>query len=179
MKKVLLIEDNLNHGEKTKKIIEQMPDMFKVDLLYFDFMKQNGDLREDQLNRIKGAIEKEIINDTFDVLMIDLLLGGDDNDPIGFEIIKFFSNQLEHKKVIVYTEMSNNNLDAVKAYNCTLENKISIIPKPNSFVNLKMTDVCEIKNREIKKQLEIPCNLNSCNAETKLKCSMECIYYSI
>lgn len=100
MKKVLLIEDNLNHGEKTKKIIEQMPDMFKVDLLYFDFMKQNGDLREDQLNRIKGAIEKEIINDTFDVLMIDMLLGGDDNDPIGFEIIKFFSNQLNKKKLL-------------------------------------------------------------------------------
>lgn len=180
MKRILLIEDNPSQGKETKRVIEELPYMFKVNLVYFSFMTQNGDRRETQRTKIMNHIEKEIKNDSFDILMIDMLLGGDStDDPLGLEIIKSLVHQLDQKTIIVYTEMASRRLDLVKEYNQSIDNKLIIVPKPNSFVNLSQTDICEQKYKESRESHGKNCNLTSCDSKTKLQCAMECIYYSI
>lgn len=180
MKRILLIEDNPVHGSKTKMIINQIPNMFDVNLKCFDFMPQNGDRKDTYFIKIKETIQDGIKNNEFDILMIDMLLGGDSTDnPLGLEIIKSLINQLNDKTIIAYTEMSNNKLDLVREYNKTVNNKLRIVPKPNSFINLSMTDICEGKYKDIKEQYGNTCDLITCDSEKKLQCAMECIFYSI
>ncbi len=137
MKRILLIEDNEYHISETERVLSKLSDMYQIKSEYFEFLKQNADKREDQKRRIKEYL-LNTNSDGFDILMIDILLGGDYRNPIGIEIIEECKPIFIGKYIIAYTEMPPEN----ENYNRMQKMGIHIVAKPNFEDSSKASTEC-------------------------------------
>lgn len=178
-KKILLIENDIKHTEKTIEIINELNDMYTVKGKSFLYSPQNGDNVNMLHDRIKEYIISEFEKDSFDIIMIDMLLGGDSTEnPIGLKLIQELYEFLKAKKIIVYTEMSSEDLDRIKEYNKEKGYALKIVNKPNGFSTNRVC--CSgVENKKALESKGAACNLDLCNQISKLKCDMKCIYYEM
>lgn len=181
MKRILLIEDNPKHARNTKKILEKLSDMYSIVYKLFAYMSQNGQNRESKYKEIYNYILNEITNDSFDILMIDMLLGGDCvENPLGLQLIKDLKTSLENKSIIVYTEMSASELDLIKTYNKSTNNCLKIVMKPDLQVLNNKVDCVGKDRKDILVDNHADCkNKQRCTSEEKLLCDMRAIYYEM
>lgn len=180
-KRILLIEDNKLHAEETKKIIEELTGMYDVKDKCFVYLPQNGHDLSSQCQIIESYIRQEIDNDSFDILMIDMLLGGDSaENPLGLILIKKLFKSLKKKSIVIYTEMSSKQLDIVKKFNKTVHNSLRIVTKPSNFNLLSNRVDCDSdEHKKIIQQNNETCTLDKCSYKDRLKCDMKCIYYEL
>lgn len=180
MKKVLLIEDNLQHATTTINIMSKLKNMYSVEYEIFIYLPQNGDTREKTYKKISEKIKSKIKDNSFDILMIDMLFGGDYENPIGLQIIKNMETELNKKYIIVYTEMSADELNPIREYNETIHNRIKIVTKPDLQVLTNIESCVGQERKKFLNEKKIFCNLdNRCKCEKKFLCSMVAIYFEL
>ena len=182
-KRILLIEDNEQHAKATSDIIAELSDMYIVDYNSFLYLPQNGVTPDKHYVTIREYLTENVNTDKFDILMIDMLLGGDSSDsPLGLKMIKEFFKLLtqKKKKIIVYTEMSSSQLDLVKEYNKTVNNSLKIVAKPSNFNMLNnKVDCSGTERKKMRETRDKICQFNRCSYKEKLICDMKCIYYEL
>lgn len=181
-KKILLIEDCNEHANKTKELLDEMKDMYSIECKVFPYLKQNGNTREQQGVKIKKYLLNEIDKKSFDILMIDMLLGGDSaEDPLGLEVVKGSYKELKDKKIkiFVYTELSSDCLDVIKKYNKTIGNCLNIIMKPDMQVLDNRVDCAGEKRKAITNKNDDNCIKNRCTHKEKFLCDMKCAFFEL
>lgn len=181
MKTILLIEDNPQHATRTEELLEKLKKMYSVISYSPVFVEQNGQNRNSEYKKICNYIKSEIKNNSFDILMIDMLLGGDSSDdPLGLQILKDMETELSEKHIIVYTEMSADELNLIKAYNNTINCRLKIVSKPDLLVFNNKDSCAGQARKEFLRQKNIICEkTEKCTCEEKFLCSMTAIYYEL
>lgn len=181
MKKILLIEDNQQHATRTEEILMKLKKMYRVKSYSSLFIEQNGQNRNSEYEKICNYIKSELYNNSFDILMIDMLLGGDSaDDPLGLQIIKDMETELSNKYIIVYTEMSADELNLIKTYNNTINRRLKIVTKPDLQVLTNKDSCAGQARKEFLHQKNIICEKDEkCTCEEKFLCSMTAIYYEL
>jgi len=187
-KKILLIEDNPTHAIATVTILNEISPMYQVEQKAFAYNPSVGDTRQTQTDAIVSFISTKLTEaQPFEVLMIDMLLatktGGDSSsNPIGIEVIKTLSPELNGKLIIAYTQMAIKN--AIREYNNSAVNinKIYTVAKPPSFNVDDLNDVRPCIGVEHKKyRCEVTKDCCSptdsrCTAKEKFLCAMICLH---
>ena len=180
VKRILLIEDCDFHAEQTKALFDDLNNMFSLNYKVFTCLLQNGQDRNMIYKQIREYIISQIESDSFDILMIDMLLGDDSaEDPLGLQIIKNLHEELKTKEIFVYTEMSSDELDVIKHYNRSIENRLKIILKPDLYVLDNMVDCLGEERKEFLKKYGIICTKTRCTYKEKFLCDMTYAYYKL
>ena len=180
VKRILLIEDCDFHAERTKEVLNGLNDMFSSHYKVFTCLLQNGQDRNMIYKQIREYIISQIEIDSFDILMIDMLLGDDSaEDPLGLQIIKSLQDELKTKEIFVYTEMSSDELDVIKRYNRSIENRLKIILKPDLYVLDNMVDCLGEERKEFLKKYGKKCLKTRCTYKEKFLCDMTHAYYKL
>lgn len=181
MKNILLIEDNPEHAQLTKNILNKLDNMYHIRYEIFECLPQNGQNRESQANLIKNYIKSEIEKNSFDILMIDMLLGDDsDDNPLGLSLIQTLHSDLKDKLIIVYTEMSADGLTRTKTYNQSIGNCLKIVIKPDFQEMSNRTDCSGPNRKKLRKSHNDICEQqNKCPFTDKFLCDMKAIYYEL
>ncbi len=181
MKRILLIENDHRHATTTEEILMQLKNMYSVNSFSSSFVEQNGQNRNSEYEKISNYIKSEIKNNSFDILMIDMLLGGDSSDdPLGLQIIKDMETELSNKHIIVYTEMSAGELDLIKAYNNTINHRLKIVTKPDLLVLTNKDSCAGQARKKFLREKNIICEkTEKCTCEEKFLCNMVATYYEL
>lgn len=181
-KRILLIEDCNKHANETEKLLDEMKDKYSIECKVFPYLTQNGNTREQQGVKIKEYILNEIDKKSFDILMIDMLLGGDSaEDPLGLEVVKDSFKELKDKKIkiFIYTELSSDCLDVIKKYNKTIGNCLNIIMKPDMRGLDNRVDCTGEKRKAIINKNDDKCIKNLCTYKEKFLCDMKNAFFEL
>ena len=119
-KNILVIENNPKHLESTLSVLQsnELSSIFHVIHKCFPFLDQNRADRDQQKDKIINYINSECNSKQIDILMIDMLLGGDNaHDPLGLEILNIVKSHGKITCFIAQTQLIGSQVDILKNNN--------------------------------------------------------------